>query len=162
MILPELKVSIWLNTTTPISLEKLRGKVVLVHAFQMLCPGCVSHSIPQAINIDKYFARKDVAVIGLHTVFEHHAAMGEVALRAFIHEYQITFPVGIDQPAASGPIPLTMQTYQLQGTPSLLLFDRSGELRLQHFGRIDDLQLSAMLGQLIAEPASNGFALSSQ
>jgi thiol-disulfide isomerase/thioredoxin len=159
---PELKVSTWLNTTSSLSLETLRGKVILLHAFQMLCPGCVSHSIPQAINIDKYFAKKDVAVIGLHTVFEHHAAMGEVALRAFIHEYRIPFPVGIDQPAAGEPIPLTMQAYQLQGTPSLLLFDRKGELRLQHFGRIDDLQLGAMIGQLIAEPATKIVALGSE
>jgi thiol-disulfide isomerase/thioredoxin len=159
---PALRVSTWLNCKTPINLESLHDKVVLLYAFQMLCPGCVSHSIPQAINVDKHFAKKDVAVIGLHTVFEHHAAMGEVALRAFIHEYRIPFPVGIDQPASSGPIPLTMQAYQLQGTPSLLLFDRKGELRLQHFGRVDDLQLGAMIGQLIAEPVSKVVALNSE
>lgn len=45
-----------------------------------------------------------------------------------------------------------MQAYQLRGTPSLMLIDRSGVLRANHFGRIEDMQLGAMIGQLLAEP----------
>jgi hypothetical protein len=45
---PELAVSRWFNTSTPLSLTALRGRVVLLHAFQMLCPGCVAHGTPQA------------------------------------------------------------------------------------------------------------------
>jgi len=33
-----------------------------------------------------------------------------------------------------------------------MLIDRRGNLRLQHFGQIDDLQLGAALGQLLPEP----------
>ncbi len=50
-VAPELEVTTWLNTHGPLSLAALRGKVVVVYAFQMLCPGCVSHGIPQAKNI---------------------------------------------------------------------------------------------------------------
>ena len=39
---PTLQVRQWLNTPEAISLEGLRGRVVVLHAFQMLCPGCVS------------------------------------------------------------------------------------------------------------------------
>ena len=46
---PELQVAQWFNTDAPVTLAGLRGKVVLVDAFQMLCPGCVTHTIPQAI-----------------------------------------------------------------------------------------------------------------
>src|SRR5690606_20270412 len=38
---PELQVSRWFNTPAPLSLAALRGRVVVVEAFQMLCPGCV-------------------------------------------------------------------------------------------------------------------------
>jgi len=31
----------WLNTPKPLNLSDLRGKVVAIEAFQMLCPGCV-------------------------------------------------------------------------------------------------------------------------
>gem|GEM_PF-3133559 len=41
---PELVVSEWLNTDSAPTLANLRGNVVLIEAFQMLCPGCVSHT----------------------------------------------------------------------------------------------------------------------
>ena len=148
---PELQVSEWFNTPGPLSLAALRGRVVLLHAFQMLCPGCVSHGLPQAAQVGKLFPRGDVSVIGLHTVFEHHDVMTSAALRAFIHEYRLPFPVGIDQAAADGDIPLTMRAYALRGTPSLVLIDRQGRVRLNHFGQIDDLALGALIGQLMAE-----------
>ena len=98
---PELQTTDWLNTDEPVLLGALRGKVVVVEAFQMLCPGCVSHGLPQAMRVHRVFDRDDVAAIGLHTVFEHHGAQGSrTALAAFLHEYKIAFPVGIDAPSA--------------------------------------------------------------
>ena len=141
----------WLNTPEPLSLQSLRGKVVMLHAFQMLCPGCVAHALPQAQRVAALFAQAPLAVIGLHTVFEHHAAMGLESLRAFVHEYRIGFPVGVDEPSADGPIPRTMQAYAMQGTPTLVLIDAQGRLRRQVFGRHDDLLLGAELATLLAE-----------
>ena len=149
---PALQVGRWLNTDEPLDLESLKGSVVVLHAFQMLCPGCVSHGIPQAKAIHNTFPRGRVRVIGLHTVFEHHEAMGELALKAFLHEYRITFPVGIDRADPKGnPIPLTMQAYRLQGTPSLIVLDQAGDIRLHHFGSLDDLRVGAAIGQLLGE-----------
>jgi len=155
---PELQVSAWLNTTEPLSLAALRGKVVAVYAFQMLCPGCVSHGIPQAKQIRETFSADDVAVLGLHTVFEHHDVMNRAALEAFLHEYRVQFPVAIDQPSATGPIPLTMQAYRLRGTPSLLLIDREGRLRQSYFGRAGDMAVGAEIGRLLAESAPSSAA----
>ncbi|MCY1127563.1 redoxin domain-containing protein [Frigidibacter sp. RF13] len=148
----EIIASDWLNTPNPLSLAALRGKVVALEAFQMLCPGCVSHGLPQAQSIRRIFPEEDVAVIGLHSVFEHHAAMTPVALRAFLHEYRITFPVAIDSPGESGPLPRTMEALGLRGTPSLLLFDRAGELRAHHFGQVHDMVIGAEIAALLAEP----------
>ena len=147
----ELIIAEWVNTEQPISLSELRGKVVVLHAFQMLCPGCVSHGIPQAIKIHHAFSRDDVVVLGLHTVFEHHAVITPAALKVFMREYKIPFPVGIDTPQTEYPIPLTMQAYELRGTPSMVIIDRHGNIRLSHLGQIDDLHVGAILGQLIAE-----------
>jgi peroxiredoxin len=148
---PELNISAWLNTDKPLSLAELRGRIVVIHAFQMLCPGCVSHGLPQAIKIRNTFTETDVVVLGLHSVFEHHAVMGIEALKVFMHEYRIGFPVGIDQADAYSDIPLTMQAYGLRGTPSLMLIDRAGQIRLHHFGVIDDMRVGAQIGQLVAE-----------
>jgi hypothetical protein len=80
--------------------------VVLLHAFQMLCPACVSHAVPQAERVHQEYAEHGVSVIGLHTVFEHHAAMMPVALEAFLHEYHVTHPVGVDVAVAGISIQL--------------------------------------------------------
>jgi hypothetical protein len=77
--------------------------------------------------------------------------MNRAALEAFVHEYRIDFPVAMDQPSPHGPIPLTMEEYQLRGTPTLLVIDRQGRLRLHHFGRADDVKVGAIIGQLVAE-----------
>ena len=150
---PPLRVSRWLNTPEAITLEALRGRVVMLHSFQMLCPACVSHGLPQALKTRELFAPSDVAVIGLHTVFEHHAVMNAAALEVFMHEYRLTIPIGIDQAGGMGGVPLTMQAYGLRGTPSLVLLDRLGRIRLNHFGTIDDMALGGLIGQLVAEPA---------
>ncbi|WP_426107636.1 redoxin domain-containing protein [Massilia sp. TSP1-1-2] len=152
---PELDIAAWRNTTVPLSLASLRGKVVALYAFQMLCPACVSHGIAQAKKMRATFPHDDVAVLGLHTVFEHHAVMGPAALDAFIHEYRIDFPVGIDRPSDSEPVPRTMAAYQMRGTPTLLLIDRTGMLRHHIFGVSDDMQVGALLAELIYE-APNG------
>jgi len=140
----------WVNSP-PLEIADLRGRVVLVEAFQMLCPGCVSHGIPQAQRVQRAFDREQVAVVGLHTVFEHHDVMGPDALRAFVSEYRITFPVGVDRPTDRS-IPTTMARYQLRGTPTTLLLDREGRLRHSIFGSLDDLTLGSHLGQLLSEP----------
>jgi hypothetical protein len=144
-------VSQWFNTTQPIQPANLRGRVVLIHAFQMLCPGCVSHSIPQAVRAYEALPASDVAIIGLHTVFENHDAMQPQALSAFIREHRLNFPIGVDEPSAGSPIPRTMAQLKLQGTPSVVLLDREGRLRLNHFGLLSDLRLGTMIGRLLAE-----------
>ncbi len=149
-IAPELKVSKWFNTDKDITLTGLRGKVVVIEAFQMLCPGCVSHGLPMAQKIHQMFPKDQVAVIGLHTVFEHHGAMTPVSLEAFLYEYHLTFPVGVDQ-AGQGNMPATMQAYQMQGTPSVILIDKQGVLRANHFGQVSELQIGAEVATLTGE-----------
>jgi peroxiredoxin len=152
---PAWTTSEWFNTDGALRLADLRGRVVVLHAFQMLCPACVHHGVPQAQRIHAIFPAQDVQVIGLHTVFEHHAAMRPVSLQAFLHEYRISFPVGVDAPCNDprDPIPVTMRLYGLQGTPSLLLIDRRGFLRLHAFGAKDDLEVGAAIATLVNEPA---------
>lgn len=146
----ELHVSQWFNTDQDITLASLRGKVIVVEAFQMLCPGCVMNGIPLAQKVQRAFSDKAVSVIGLHTVFEHHEAMTPVSLAAFLHEYRISFPVGVDMPG-EGPLPKTMEAFQMRGTPSMLLFDKLGKLRAHHFGEISELALGAEIATLLCE-----------
>jgi hypothetical protein len=152
---PEWQIAEWQNSDRPLSLAGLRGKVVVALAFQMLCPGCVAQALPQMQRVRDAFPESEVAAVGLHTVFEHHEAQGRRdVLAAFLHENRIGFPVGIDA-QGDGVLPQTMTAYAMQGTPTLLLIDRAGRLRMQRFGHIDDLRLGAAIASLVAEPAQD-------
>lgn len=149
---PEWRIVRWFNTEKPLSLADFRGRVVVLHAFQMLCPGCVMRGLPQAQRVAEAFEHEPVAVVGLHTVFEHHAVMGPEALAAFLHEYRITFPVGVDEPSPDGfPLPMTMRAYQMRGTPTTILIDGQGQVRSHVFGAHADLALGAAIGLLLSE-----------
>lgn len=149
---PELDVVTWFNTSTPLNLAMLRGRVVFIHAFQMLCPACVSHGLPQTQRVQRLFRDTDLQVIGLHTVFEHHAAMGPEALAAFIHEYRLTFPIGVDAASPGSAIPRSMQDYGMRGTPTTIIIGRDGTVRHHRFGIEDDLLVGAWLATALGEP----------
>jgi thiol-disulfide isomerase/thioredoxin len=148
---PDWHIASWLNTPQPLSLSALRGRVVLLHAFLMLCPGCVQFGLPQAQRVHERLGGDAAVVVGLHTVFEHHVVMTPAALSAFVHEYRWSFPIGVDQPSSDGAVPLTMAAYGLRGTPTLVLIDRAGRIRLHRFGHIDDLALGAAIARVQAE-----------
>jgi len=87
--------------------------------------------------------------------------MTPVSLRAFLHEYRIQFPVGVDLPGSGkDPRPRTMRDYEMQGTPTLLFYRRNGDLATQHFGHLSDMTLGAQITALLGEPSANGLKLS--
>ncbi len=143
---PEWTTTDWLNSE-PLTVAALRGRVIVVEAFQMLCPGCVSGALPQAKRLQQTFG-DDIALVGLHTVFEHHAAMTPTSLKAFVHEYRLSFPIGIDAHNAHQE-PVTFSAYEMRGTPSTVLIDRDGRLRAHHFGAVEDMSLARAVTQLL-------------
>jgi peroxiredoxin len=149
---PEIVVSRWFNTSEPLTLSSLRGRPVLLHAFQMLCPGCVAHGTPQTQRAFDLFRHSDLQVIGLHTVFEHHAAMTPVSLEAFIHEYRLTFPIGVDEAVEGISMPATMERYGMQGTPTSILIGRNGNIVHHGFGQQSDMALGAIIAAELAAP----------
>jgi hypothetical protein len=158
---PELLVQTWYNTDRPLLLSGLRGQVVVLAAFQVLCPNSIGAGVPQAQRIFETFEPKDVAVIGLHATFEHHDAFSLAVLKAFIQEYRLKFPIALDQPNPASPIPHTMERYKMRGTPSLVLIDRHGFIRKHTFGAVDDLRIGAEIGALVQESQSAALPRSS-
>lgn len=152
---PEWSIERWLNTPVPLRLADFRGRVVVLHAFQMLCSGCVRHSLPQIARVAEVFADAPVQIIGVHTVFENHRAMSPTALEAFVLQNGINYPVGIDADGPDG-IPQTMRRYDMQGTPTLVLIDAAGKIRRQVFGFHQDLLLGAELASLVGEVSLSG------
>jgi hypothetical protein len=66
---PNLQVSTWVQGK-PITIDNEKGNVVLVEVFQVNCPGCFLHGIPEAIGIYKKYKDKGLTVLGVATAFE--------------------------------------------------------------------------------------------
>jgi hypothetical protein len=153
---PELSAQSWLNVDKPLTLKGLRGKVVVMVAFQMLCDGSNNHALPQAARLAKSFQRDEVEVVGLHMVFERHAEMTIDKLTAFVKDKGFSFPIAVDAVGKkAGDLPQTMTAYEIQGTPTILLFDRQGRLRRHYLGQVDDLRLGAEIMALAIEDAKS-------
>lgn len=148
---PPLHARHWLNTERPVTLESLRGRVVVVQAFQMSCPGCILHALPQAARIQAAFDPAEVAVVGVHALFEHDEPTRTRALASFLYEYGVDMPVAVDVASLDGRTPTLTEAYGFAGTPSMVLIDREGLMRAHVLGRPSDLLVGASIATLLAE-----------
>ena len=147
---PEFQASAWFNAATPPTIKDLKGKVVVLAAFQQHCPGSLRHGIPQAARLAASFNDDEVVVIGLNTPFEEAKAQDKAALETFVADHGLTFPVALDKTNGKD-LPKTMEAYEIQGTPTVLIFDRQGRLRRHYLGQVDDLRLGAEVMALTIE-----------
>jgi len=109
---PNLKISDWVQGLET-NFDQEKDHVVLVEVFQVNCPGCFLHGMPEAINIYNKFKDDGVRVLGVATAFEDFdkntldnlkllLQTGEVigdtkqALGDNKLQYKIPFPVGMD------------------------------------------------------------------
>ena len=66
---PNLGVSEWVQGA-PTNFDQEKDRVVLAEVFQVNCPGCFMHAIPEAISIYSKYKDDGVRVLGLATAFE--------------------------------------------------------------------------------------------
>ena len=66
---PNFEVSEWIQGA-PTNFDQEKDHVVLVEVFQVNCPGCFMHAIPEAIEIYNKYKDDGVRVLGIATAFE--------------------------------------------------------------------------------------------
>jgi peroxiredoxin len=121
----------WMGSS-PLTLGKLRGKVVLVRWFtDTSCPYC-SLTAPALNQLHQDFAGRGLVVIGVY----HHKrndALDLSAVRGWAREYGFRFPVAVDRDWR------TLHRWWLDGhrrdfTSVSFLIDRQGVIRQVHPG----------------------------
>lgn len=115
----------WLNSK-PLTMQDLRGKVVLIDFWTYTCINCI-RTLPYITTwYDKY---KDdgLVVVGVHTPeFEIEKSTKNVA--DAIKMYGISYPVAQDNNF------MTWSAYNNQYWPAKYLIDTNGKVRYTHFG----------------------------
>ncbi len=66
---PNFGVSEWVQGA-PTNFDQEKDHIVILEVFQVNCPGCFMHALPEAISIYNKFKDDGVRVIGLATAFE--------------------------------------------------------------------------------------------
>jgi peroxiredoxin len=151
---PAWQVSQWFNSP-PLSLEQLRGKVVLVRWFMgPSCPLC-SGTAPTLRALHERYADKGLAVIGMY----HHkeqTPLDPQQVEGWVKHYGYQFPVAIDRDWT------TLRRWWLDGhnrsyTSVSFLIDKTGVVRRVHLGGLiapdgDDVHaISADIERLLAQ-----------
>lgn len=148
---PEWVISEWINSNG-LTLAGLHGKVVVIDFFQLWCPGCNKFSGPLMKKWNsKYRGRKDIQLVGIHTVFEGHSQQTPERLRQYVKEKNITYPVGVDDHVSQQRLPETMIRYHTHGTPEMAMIDKKGKIRFQHFGTFDPDVAEKLINTLLNE-----------
>ena len=118
----------WFNSA-PLSMEGLRGKVVLVDFWTYACVNCI-HTLPHLKQWQERYRDQGLVVVGVHTpefAFEHEAGN----LQSAIERLGIVYPVAQDN---------RYRTWNAWGTqywPSAYLVDRTGKVVFRHVGEGD-------------------------
>ncbi|WP_206956522.1 thioredoxin family protein [Trinickia acidisoli] len=132
----------WLNSP-PLTMQSLRGKVVLVDFWTYGCINCF-HTLPYVKEWDQRYRNKGLTVIGIHTPEtpdEHSTAN----LKDAIQRYGIRYPVAQDNDYA------TWNAYGNQYWPAFYLIDKKGHIVYTHVGEGQYRETEAWIEKLLAE-----------
>lgn len=135
-------ISQWLNSE-PLTLQQLRGKVVLVDFWTYTCINCIN-TLPYVKNWNQKYKDQGLTVVGVHTPeypFERNTDNVKTAIKRF----GITYPVAQDNQYS------TWSAYNNQYWPAFYLLNKKGQVVYTHFGEGDYAQTEAAIQALLAQ-----------
>jgi cytochrome c biogenesis protein CcmG/thiol:disulfide interchange protein DsbE len=110
------------NGASAVSLEQLRGKVLLINFWASWCKPCEQEAADLRSAWAYYKDRGDVLFLGVDYVdTEPHA-------REYLRKFDITFPNGPDVGTRIS------QLFRIKGVPETYFIDRDGVLQYAHVG----------------------------
>ena len=126
---------------TPISLESLRGRVVVVNFWASWCtPACYDEA-PSLERAWRAYRDRGVTLIGVNIQDKEEPA------RRFLTQFGHTFP---NAPDPSGRVSVD---YGVYGVPETFFIDRKGQVRFKQVGSVTDEIMKRYVEKLLEEPA---------
>jgi thiol-disulfide isomerase/thioredoxin len=115
----------WLNSS-PLTIESLRGKVVMVNFWTYGCYNC-TNAMPHVTKLYEKYKSQGLVVVGIHTPeFPFEKSTGNV--QTALKRHAITFPVAQDNDYA------TWKNYSNQYWPAQYIADKNGKIIYTHAG----------------------------
>ncbi|MEM5382945.1 thioredoxin family protein [Paraburkholderia phymatum] len=132
----------WLNSE-PLTMQQLRGKVVLVDFWTYTCINCI-HTLPQVESWHQKYKNQGLVVVGVHTP-EYPFERDTKKVSTAIAQYGLHYPVAQDNQYA------TWNAYGNQYWPAFYLIDKKGRVVYSHFGEGDYEKTEAAIREQLAK-----------
>lgn len=131
----------WINVDSPLTMDGLRGKVVLLDFWTYGCINCI-HMIPVLDEIGKKYA-DEVVIISVHSAKFSNEGQTE-NIRQIVRRY------GIDHPVINDRDFVVWRSYGINAWPTLFVVDPRGNVVAGEAGELPFEVLDQYLGSLIA------------
>ncbi|MBI5032023.1 MAG: TlpA family protein disulfide reductase [Chloroflexi bacterium] len=118
------------------ALKDLRGQVVLINFWATWCQPCRAEM--QDIQAAYRQHPEGFVVLAINN------AEGDIVVRNFANEFQLTFPILLDSDSA------VTRLYRVQGLPTSYFIDRSGIVRAANIGAMNRAYIQAQITSLSA------------
>jgi cytochrome c biogenesis protein CcdA/thiol-disulfide isomerase/thioredoxin len=138
----------WFNTPSgkPVSLESLRGSVVVVDFWTYSCINCL-RTLPHLKAWDRAYRSSGLTIIGIHSPeFAFERVPDNV--RSAVRSLGLHYPIGLDNDFH------TWIAYSNSFWPAKYLIDRAGRIRYTHFGEGAYDETESWIRMLLGEEAS--------
>jgi cytochrome c biogenesis protein CcdA/thiol-disulfide isomerase/thioredoxin len=136
-------ISDWFNSK-PLTVQQLRGKVVLVDFWTYSCINCL-RTLPHLKAWWKDYHAAGLEIVGVHTP--------EFGFEAVPHNVSsATKQLGVSWPVALDPKYKTWNAYRNQYWPAEYLIDKRGDIRNEHFGEGEYGRTEGLIRRLLGEP----------
>ncbi len=132
----------WINTRSPIHLDDLRGKIVLLDFWTFCCINC-HHVLPDLAKLEQKYAGQ-LVVIGVHTA-KFEAEKDTENIRKKVAEY------GIKHPVINDADQTLWNKFEINSWPTLVLIDPRGRLVAKVPGEGHFQAFDRAIGQLVQE-----------
>ncbi len=132
----------WINTA-PLTMNSLRGKVVLVDFWTYSCINCI-HTLPYVKQWYEKYKDQGLVVVGVHTP-EYPYEANSSNLQDAIKRYGIHYPVAQDNDYA------TWNAWQNQYWPAIYLIDAQGKVVYHTIGEGHYDDTEAQIRTLLAQ-----------
>jgi thiol-disulfide isomerase/thioredoxin len=138
----------WINSA-PLTLQALRGKVVIVEFWTFACSNCIG-STPWLNDLHARLRERGLLLVGVHTPELPHERVA-ASVRRKVGDYGIRYPVMLDNDFSY------WKALSNQYWPAFYLIDKQGRVRAAYFGETHagDAQAHRIerdLETLLAEP----------
>jgi thiol-disulfide isomerase/thioredoxin len=116
----------WINTKEPLSIENLKGHIIVLDFWTYCCINCM-HTLPVLAELEKKYDCQPVVFIGVHSA-KFFNEQDRKNIEQAVARYEISHPVIVDKKMA------VWNKFGVTGWPTIVIIDPNGTLVYRQSG----------------------------